>query len=79
MLQKVIVANISPNIVIRLKCYTEAFLDKDAARKLVARVTGRSWRRQFLASALRVGGKQVGRVFGIEPRHPLAAAPLLRA
>jgi 2-polyprenyl-6-methoxyphenol hydroxylase-like FAD-dependent oxidoreductase len=50
--------------------HTDAFVDKRAARALVAAAGGRSWQRQFLGNALAVGGKQLGRVFGIEPRHP---------
>lgn len=45
---------------------------KAAARALVAAASGRSWRRQFIGGALRVGGKQLGRVFGISPKHPVA-------
>jgi len=56
------------------RLHTAAFLDKGAARALVASASGRSWRRQFLGGALRVGGKQLGRVFGIAPKHPLAAS-----
>ena len=52
--------------------HTAAFLDKPAARALVAQASGRAWQGMFLGSALRVGGNQVGRLFGREPRHPLA-------
>lgn len=44
--------------------HTAAFVDQRAARALVTSASGRSWRRQFLGSALRVGGKQLGRVLG---------------
>lgn len=54
--------------------HTAAFLDRRAARELIASAAGRSWQRQLLGAALRVGGKQVGRMFGIEPKHPTAAA-----
>ena len=43
---------------------TNAFVDKHAARKLVAELSGHSWRRQFLGGALRVGAEQLRRVFG---------------
>jgi hypothetical protein len=51
--------------------HTAAFLDRRAACDLVASVTGRSWHRQFLGNALRVGGKQLGRLLGLSPRHPM--------
>jgi hypothetical protein len=54
------------------RLHTQAFLDKPAARALVTAASGKRWQGMFLGSALRVGGKQVGRLFGIEPRHPLA-------
>jgi 2-polyprenyl-6-methoxyphenol hydroxylase-like FAD-dependent oxidoreductase len=44
--------------------HTDAFVDKTAARALIADATGRGWRRHFLGGALRVGGNQIGRVFG---------------
>lgn len=44
--------------------YTDAFVDKAAARALVGSATGSGWRRHFLGGALRVGGNQIGRVFG---------------
>lgn len=44
--------------------YTDAFVDKVAARALVASATGSGWRRHFVGGALRVGGNQIGRVFG---------------
>jgi hypothetical protein len=48
---------------------TSAFLDKHAARKLVSELSGRSWRRQFLDGALRVGSGQLQRVFGTGPAY----------
>jgi 2-polyprenyl-6-methoxyphenol hydroxylase-like FAD-dependent oxidoreductase len=48
---------------------TGAFVDKRAARKLVAELSGHSWRRQFLGGALRVGSGQIRRVFGTGPAH----------
>ena len=54
--------------------HTAAFLDKRVARELVTSVSGRSWRRQFFGNALRVGGKQLGRVLGIAPKHPRTSA-----
>jgi hypothetical protein len=54
--------------------HTEAFVDKRVARELIANATGGGWRSQFLGGALRIGGKQLGRVFGIAPKHPTAPA-----
>ena len=54
--------------------HTSAFVDRRAACELVASLSGRSWQRQFLGNALRVGGKQLGRLVGIPPRHPTAPA-----
>jgi hypothetical protein len=51
--------------------YTEAFVDKRVARELIAKATGGGWRSAFLGGALRIGGKQLGRVFGIAPKHPV--------
>jgi hypothetical protein len=53
--------------------HTAAFLDRRVARELIASAAGRSWQRQLLGAALRVGGKQLGRLLGIEPKHPMAA------
>ena len=50
--------------------HTAAFVDTRAARELVAAASGRSWQRQLLGGALRVGGKQLGRLIGVAPRHP---------
>jgi hypothetical protein len=55
--------------------HTDAFVDERAARALVTSLTGRSWRRQFFGRAMRVGAKQVGRVFGIAPKHPTVTSP----
>jgi hypothetical protein len=55
--------------------HTRAFLERRAAFELIASATGRSWRRQFLGNALRVGGQQLGRVLGLAPKHPTAAPP----
>lgn len=43
---------------------TSAFLDVHAARRLIAGLSGHSWRREFLGGALRVGPGQRRRVFG---------------
>jgi 2-polyprenyl-6-methoxyphenol hydroxylase-like FAD-dependent oxidoreductase len=48
---------------------THAFLDVGAARKLIAELSGHSWRREFLGGALRVGSGQLRRVFGSGPAH----------
>jgi 2-polyprenyl-6-methoxyphenol hydroxylase-like FAD-dependent oxidoreductase len=55
--------------------HTAAFVERRAACELVAAVTGRPWQRQFLPNALRVGRQQLGRLVGIPPKHPTAAAP----
>jgi 2-polyprenyl-6-methoxyphenol hydroxylase-like FAD-dependent oxidoreductase len=44
---------------------TDAFVDVRAARKLVAELTGRSWHREFVSGALRVGSGQLRRVLGM--------------
>jgi len=48
---------------------THAFVDMATARKLIAELSGHSWRRQFLGGALRVGSGQLRRVFGMGPAH----------
>ena len=57
--------------------HTHAFVDLTAARKLVAELSGHSWRRRFLGGALRVGSGQLRRVFGTGPAHvsALPSAP----
>ena len=55
--------------------YTHAFTDAAKARALLAELTGGRRRRTFAASMTRIAGKQLGRVFGRTPRHPLAPAP----
>jgi 2-polyprenyl-6-methoxyphenol hydroxylase-like FAD-dependent oxidoreductase len=55
---------------------TDAFVDPRAARKLIAELTGQSWRRAFLTGVLRVGSNQLRRVLGRAPppsRPPGAA------
>jgi hypothetical protein len=48
---------------------TNAFVDERAARRLVAELSGHSWRRQFLEGALRVGSSQIQRMFGTGPAY----------
>lgn len=48
---------------------TNALIDKRAARKLIAELSGHSWRRQFFGGALRIGMGQLGRMFGTGPAH----------
>ena len=48
---------------------TTAFIDKRAARSLVAELSGQSWRRHFFGGALRVGAEQLRRMFGTGPAH----------
>ena len=48
---------------------TTAFVDKSAARKLIAELSGQSWRRQFLGGTLRVAAEQLRRVFGTGPAY----------
>jgi len=55
---------------------TNALLDKVAARKLVAELSGHSWRREFFAGALRVGAGQLRRIFGTGPAY-VSALPQL--
>jgi NAD(P)-dependent dehydrogenase (short-subunit alcohol dehydrogenase family) len=49
---------------------TDAFIDRLAARRLIAELTGHSWRRELLGGALRVGSGQLRRVLGISPNLP---------
>ena len=53
---------------------TDAFVDRRAAQRLIAELTGHSWRRELLAGALRVGTGQLRRVFGRAPGDPTAPA-----
>jgi hypothetical protein len=55
---------------------TRAFVDQRAARKLVAELSGHSWRRQFPGGALRVGAEQLRRVFGQGLRESPASGHL---
>ena len=48
---------------------TNALVDKRAARKLVAELSGHSWRREFFGGALRVGAGQIRRMFGTGPAY----------
>lgn len=43
-----------------------------AARRLIAELTGRSWHRELLGGAWRVGSGQLRRVFGMPPPTPTA-------
>jgi 2-polyprenyl-6-methoxyphenol hydroxylase-like FAD-dependent oxidoreductase len=45
--------------------FTDAFLDRLAARRLIAELTGHSWRRELIGGALRVGSGQLRRVLGM--------------
>lgn len=54
---------------------TAAFLDKPAARAFVAQASGKSWRWLFAGGAAAVGRRQIGRLFGVAPKHP-ADAPM---
>jgi hypothetical protein len=49
---------------------TDAFVGKRAAQRLVAELTGHSWRRELIGGALRVGSGQIKRMFGRAPTHP---------
>jgi hypothetical protein len=44
--------------------FTGAFRDMQAARKLVAELSGHSWRREFVSGALRVGSGQLRQALG---------------
>jgi len=48
---------------------TQAFIDKRAARKLIAELSGQSWHRHFLGGAVRVGAEQLRRRFGTGPAY----------
>jgi hypothetical protein len=52
---------------------TDAFVDVRASRKLIAELSGRSWHREFLSGALRVGSGQLRRVFSRSSAHPGAS------
>ena len=56
------------------RLYTEAFLDKRVARATIAKLTRQSPRKLFAGSMMRIGAKQLGRLFGKQPVHPTAAA-----
>jgi hypothetical protein len=56
------------------RLYTEAFLDKRVARATIARLTRQSPRKLFAGSMMRIGAKQLGRLFGRQPVHPTVAA-----
>ena len=43
--------------------FTDAFIDRRAAQRLVAELTGHSWPRELIGGALRVGSDQLRRVF----------------
>jgi 2-polyprenyl-6-methoxyphenol hydroxylase-like FAD-dependent oxidoreductase len=49
--------------------FTQAFIDKRAARKVIAELSGQSWHRQFLGGTLRVAAEQLRRVFGTGPAY----------
>ncbi|HEY4241098.1 MAG TPA: styrene monooxygenase/indole monooxygenase family protein [Kofleriaceae bacterium] len=51
---------------------TDAFLDKKLAKATVARVAGSTT--LFMGGLARIGAKQLGRLFGKQPAHPLATA-----
>jgi 2-polyprenyl-6-methoxyphenol hydroxylase-like FAD-dependent oxidoreductase len=55
------------------KC-TDAFLDKRVARATIAKISGGSPRTLFAGSMMRIGAKQLGRLFGKQPVHPSATA-----
>jgi 2-polyprenyl-6-methoxyphenol hydroxylase-like FAD-dependent oxidoreductase len=50
---------------------TAAFVDERAARRLIAELTGHSWRRAFLTGVLRVGSNQLRRVLGRDAAAPI--------
>jgi len=49
--------------------FTNAFVDKRVARKLIAELSGQSWRRQFFGGTLRVAAEQLRRIFGAGPAY----------
>jgi 2-polyprenyl-6-methoxyphenol hydroxylase-like FAD-dependent oxidoreductase len=51
---------------------TDAFLDVQAARKLIEQLSGHWWQREMFSGALRVGSGQLRRMFGMVPAVPHA-------
>jgi 2-polyprenyl-6-methoxyphenol hydroxylase-like FAD-dependent oxidoreductase len=55
---------------------TDAFLDRRAAHRMIAALSGHAWPRQVLAGASRVAASQVRRLFGRGPAYvPLRPQP----
>jgi 2-polyprenyl-6-methoxyphenol hydroxylase-like FAD-dependent oxidoreductase len=54
------------------RLYTDAFLDKRVARTTIAKLTGSSPRKLFAGGMMKIGAKQLGRLFGKQPVHPAA-------
>lgn len=54
------------------RLYTDAFLDKRVARATIAKLSGQSPRKLFAGGMMKIGAKQLGRLFGVQPVHPIA-------
>lgn len=52
------------------RLHTDAFVDKRLARATIARLTGESPRKLFAGGMMKIGAKQIGRLFGKQPVHP---------
>lgn len=55
------------------RLYTNAFVDKRVARETILKLAGQSPRKLFAGGMLKIGAKQVGRLFGKQPVHPRAS------
>lgn len=56
------------------RLHTDAFVDKRIARATIAKLSGESARKLFAGGMMKIGAKQVGRLFGMQPVHPSAPA-----
>jgi 2-polyprenyl-6-methoxyphenol hydroxylase-like FAD-dependent oxidoreductase len=54
------------------RLYTDAFLDKRVARATILKLSGQSPRKLFAGGMMKIGAKQLGRLFGKQPVHPVA-------
>jgi len=56
------------------RLYTDAFVDKRIARATIAKLAGASPRKLFAGGMMKIGAKQLGRLFGKQPVHPRVSA-----
>ncbi|MEO8550088.1 MAG: styrene monooxygenase/indole monooxygenase family protein [Kofleriaceae bacterium] len=54
------------------RLHTDAFFDKRVARATIAKLSGQSPRKLFAGGMMKIGAKQLGRLFGKQPVHPVA-------